>query len=369
MERNERYSRQIKLSGFGETGQEKLFQARVLVVGAGGLGCPVLQYLTAAGVGTLGIIDHDRIEINNLQRQVLYNTSEIGRPKATVAAAKLRLLNPEITIREEVLFLSAKNVVTSVEAYDIIVDCTDNFAVRYLLCDACNLLNKPLVFGAIFRYEGQVAVFNVPDTKGAKTTYRHLFPSPPSPLEAPDCNVTGVLGVLPGIIGTLQATETIKLLTGIGEPLCNKLMTVNLLDNSTLTLDIPTTLPEGTDYPNSLSALETFDYLDHCGLNPDGIKGVGTNEFLKISGKDHVLIIDVRNPDEQPELPVDHIRIPLSELPLQFGKINKKQIIVVCQTGKRSLVAAQFLHDQIAEYQEVYHLEGGVDALKTYHHE
>ena len=369
MEKNERYSRHIKLSGFGEAGQEKLLRAKVLVVGAGGLGCPVIQYLEAAGVGTLGIIDHDTIELNNLQRQILYNTTEIGLPKATVAAVKLRLLNPEIEIREEVLLLTAKNVVTSVEPYDIIVDCTDNFLVRYLLCDACKLLDKPLVFGAIFRYEGQVAIFNVPDSTGAKTTYRHLFPTPPNPLEVPDCNVAGVLGVLPGIIGTLQATETIKLLTGIGEPLCNKLMTVNLLDNSSLILDIPTTSPEGMDYPTSLSALETFDYIGHCGIKLAAIRGIGPDEFMEIYEKDDVLIVDVRNADELPQLPFHHIRIPLSELPKQLRKIHKKQVIVVCQTGKRSLTAAQFLHDHIGPHQEVSHLEGGVEILKTYHHE
>lgn len=369
MEKNERYSRQIKLNGFGEEGQEKLLRAKVLVVGAGGLGCPALQYLAAAGVGTLGIIDHDSIELNNLQRQVLYSTTDIGRPKAEVAAAKLRLLNPEIDIREEVKPLTSKNVVAMIGPYDMILDCTDNFAVRYLLCDACRLLDKPLIFGAIFRFEGQVAIFNVPDTKGVKTTYRHLFPSPPNPLDVPDCNVAGVLGVLPGIIGTIQATETIKLLTGIGEPLCNRLMTVNLLDHSSLILDIPTASPEGMDHPTTLSELEAFDYFDHCGLKQDSVKGIGADEFLKILEKEDILIVDVRNTDERPRLPFDHIRIPLPELTRHLKEINKKQVIVVCQTGKRSRVAVQLLHDHIGPHGEVAHLEGGVEALKIYHHE
>ncbi|MDR0792899.1 MAG: HesA/MoeB/ThiF family protein [Chitinophagaceae bacterium] len=365
MEKNERYSSQIRLNGFGEAAQEKLFHSKVLVVGAGGLGCPALQYLAAAGVGKLGIIDHDIIELHNLQRQVLYATNEIGLFKAQVAAKKLRLLNPEIEIQEQVLFLTAKNVRSVLEDYEIIVDCTDNFAVRYLLCDACRLLDKPLIFGAIFRYEGQLAVFNVADDLGKKTTYRHLFPSPPNPLDAPDCNVAGVLGVLPGVIGTMQATETIKILTGIGEPLRNKLMTIDLLNNSSLILAIPVALPEGVKHPTSLSELETFDYIEHCGLKLSAIESIAPDKFLQLCGDANTLIIDVRNIGELPALPVDHIQIPLPELPHQLKKINKKQIVVVCQTGKRSLAAAHLLRNYFGQERQISHLEGGVETLKT----
>src|SRR5690606_22148555 len=172
------YSRHYRLNGFGEVAQKKLQSASVLVIGAGGLGCPALQYLTAAGVGKIGIVDNDRIELSNLQRQVLFSTKEIGLYKAEVTAAKLRLLNPEIEILEYVLYLSTENAIERIEAYDMVLDCTDNFATRYLLSDVCALLDKPLVFGAIYRYEGQLAVFNVANDEGAKTTYRHLFPSP-----------------------------------------------------------------------------------------------------------------------------------------------------------------------------------------------
>src|SRR5690606_31025475 len=206
MRENERYSRHYQLAGFGKEAQELLVKSSVLIIGAGGLGCPVLQYLVAAGIGKIGIVDHDTIELNNLQRQVLFNTDEVGLSKAKVAAEKLRILNPEVQIQEYITQLSAKNAAGLIEAYDVVVDCTDNFATRYLVSDACMLLDKPLVFGAIFQYEGQVAVFNVAGDNGVKTTYRHLFPVPPSQLDAPDCNTAGVLGGLPGTIGTLQAT-------------------------------------------------------------------------------------------------------------------------------------------------------------------
>lgn len=361
----ERYSRHISLKGFGQAGQEKLLRAKVLVIGAGGLGCPALQYLAAAGTGTLGIVDHDVIELSNLQRQVLYSTGETGLPKAEVAAAKLRSLNPEIEIREEVLLVSAQNVVALIEPYDVILDCSDNFATRYLLCDACSLLDKPLIFGAIYQYEGQLAVFNVPDREGVKTSYRHLFPSPPDPWDAPDCNVAGVLGVLPGIIGILQATEAIKLLTGVGEVLCNKLMTVNLSDNRTLILDVPQTVSEEVSWPTSPAALEVFDYEAHCGLKRFPVRGIGPEEFIEITRGEDVMVIDVRNRDEMPELPVDHTRIPLPDLPDHLDKIHKEKVIVVCQLGKRSRIAGQLLHDKIGQHHRILHLEGGVEALPT----
>lgn len=366
MEMNDRYSRHYRLSGFGEAGQARLQGASVLVVGAGGLGCPALQYLTAAGVGKIGIIDHDKIELSNLQRQVLYTTADIGLSKAEVAAEKLRLLNPEIAISERAVYLSTENAIELVEGYDVVMDCTDNFTVRYLLSDICMLLEIPLVFGAIYKYEGQLAVFNVADQQGVTTSYRHLFPQPPGPMDAPDCDEAGVLGVLPGIVGTMQATETIKLLAGLGEPLCNKLLTINLLDNRSTVLDIPRDLPEGVDFPGSLAEFEDFDYDYHCGVKDLSGQGVGPQEFMASCRGEDVLIVDVRNPGELPELPVEHLRIPLDGLSAKLGLIDRKRVIFVCQSGKRSLAARQWLQERTSGEYEAVHLEGGVIALERY---
>lgn len=369
MERNDRYSRHYRLSGFGEIAQSKLQRSSVLVIGTGGLGCPALQYLVAAGVGRVGIIDHDLIELSNLQRQVLFSTDEIGLPKAEVAAIKLKALNPDVEILHYILTLSTDNALGLIEGYDVVLDCTDNFSTRYLLSDVCMLLDKPLVFGAIYQYEGQLAVFNVADDKGVKTTYRHLFPLPPNPLDAPDCNETGVLGVLPGIIGTMQAAETIKLLTGVGQVLCNKLMTINLLDNRSMVLNIPQSLLQEAMFPNSFSAFEAFDYDDHCGLKETLVHHISPQELMEICRRDDVLIVDVRDRDELPKLSFNHKQIPLNELSDNLEGIDRQHVIVVCQSGKRSLVAGQLLQEKIGSTHKISHLDGGVAALESYNNE
>ncbi|RZJ99252.1 MAG: HesA/MoeB/ThiF family protein, partial [Flavobacterium sp.] len=211
----ERYERQLILKGFGLEAQQKLSKAKVLVVGAGGLGCPALQYLTAAGVGMIGVVDHDTISLNNLHRQILYSNDEIGKLKSEVASTKLRDLNPEIIIHAFPFRLVKNNIIQLLSNYDFILDCTDNFVSRYLINDACILLRKPLVFAAISGYEGQIAIFNVADEAGNSTNYRDLFPIPPNPEEVPNCAESGVLGALSGIIGTMQAAEAIKLITGL----------------------------------------------------------------------------------------------------------------------------------------------------------
>lgn len=228
-----RYDKQIALPEVGEAGQKKLARAKVLVVGTGGLGCPVLQYLAAAGVGTIGIVDGDEVNETNLHRQVLYTNSDVGKPKVQVAAERLKQLNPEVEIQTFSEFLTAGNAMNIVANYDLIVDATDNFVARYRINDVCVKLGKPFVYGAIHRFEGQVSVFNY---KGGPT-YRCLFPDKPAESQIPNCNETGVLGVLPGIIGTHQATEVLKIILGIGEVLSGKLMTLNLLTNSTRTFE------------------------------------------------------------------------------------------------------------------------------------
>jgi len=364
--RNERYARHYVLQGFGEAGQQKLQAASVLVIGAGGLGCPALQYLAAAGVGHIGIMDDDLIDLSNLHRQVVYDTADIGQAKAEVAARKLRLQNPDIEIAYWVKQLKPTNAAELLQSYDVILDCTDNFAARYLLCDACRLLEKPLIFGAIYQYEGQLAVFNVADDQGVKTSYRHLFPGPPSPLEAPDCNVAGVLGVLPGMIGILQATEAIKLLTGIGVVLVNKLMIVNMLDNSTFTFDIPQVAPESSSYPQTLEALKDFDYINYCASADVQIQVIAAAELITQWHATDLLLVDVRELDELPRLPVPHLSIPLETLPAQLEQINSARVIFICQSGKRSLMAAQYFHEQAYSNQQIFHVDGGMMALRNY---
>src|SRR5688572_2544337 len=228
----ERYQRQIILKEFGEPGQQKLLQAKVLVIGAGGLGCPVLQYLAAAGVGTIGIVDDDAVALNNLHRQVLYSVNDIGLLKAERAASVLQRLNPEINIIPFIQRLTVENALEIMQSFDIIVDGTDNFATRYMINDACVLLNKLLVYGAISQFEGQAAIFNYRQKNNdMPVNYRDIFPQPPKDDEILNCAEAGVLGVLPGIIGTMMANETIKLITGIGKPLINRLLTYNALNN------------------------------------------------------------------------------------------------------------------------------------------
>ncbi|RFP66724.1 HesA/MoeB/ThiF family protein [Hymenobacter lapidiphilus] len=227
-----RYRRHLQLAEIGEAGQLKLKAARVLVVGAGGLGCPVLQYLAAAGVGTLGIVDADVVDESNLHRQILFGPADVGRSKAETAAKVLARLNPLVRTEVHALRLDLGNVRALVEAYDVVVDGTDNFATRYLLNDACVLLGRPLVSGAIYKFEGQVSVFNY----AGGPTYRCLFPVPPGADEAPNCSATGVLGVLPGVVGTAQATETLKVLLGLGEVLSGRLWLFDALTFQTRTL-------------------------------------------------------------------------------------------------------------------------------------
>ena len=228
----ERYQRQIILPEFGEEGQQKLLKAKVLVIGAGGLSCPVLQYLTAAGTGTIGIVDDDVVALNNLHRQVLYSVGDIGSSKAERARHILHQLNPEIKILPYNERLTVQNALILFDEFDIIIDGTDNFSTRYMINDACVLMNKPLVYGAISQFEGQVSVFNFRQTENEEAVnYRDIFPDPPKEGEVLNCAEAGVLGALPGIIGTMMANETIKLITGIGEPLANQLLTYNALNN------------------------------------------------------------------------------------------------------------------------------------------
>lgn len=361
-EQNERYSRHFSLSGFGKAGQDKLLKAKVLVIGAGGLGCPVLQYLAAAGVGNIGIADHDHISLSNLQRQTLYTTAEIGKPKAITAAEKLKALNPEIIITAYTEEITSSNAWDLISTYDLVVDATDNFAARYLISDTCYLLQKYLVFGAIFQYEGQVAVFGHND-EGQYISYRDLFPEPPRPDEVQDCNVAGVLGVLPGMIGMMQANEVIKLITGIGDALAGRLLTFNMLTYETVILDLSKRKDSDRLIPTDRKALEQTDYDWLCGLSNPEIEVVTPDRFLSNIKSGNYTAIDVREEGELPVADFPHLRIPLSRLEECLTEIPETEIIFFCQGGTRSLKAAELLIRNRKTLRKPIHLEGGVTAL------
>ena len=261
----QRYSRHLLLPEIGNKGQELLCSAKVLVIGAGGLGCPVLQYLTAAGVGVIGIVDFDRVEESNLQRQVLYWVDDIGKCKAETAVVKLSKQNPLVKFNSYNLYLNNENALDIIKDYDIVVDGTDNFATRYLINDVCVFLNKPFVYGSVDRFAGQVSVFNHTGKDGIKgPTYRCIFPVPPSSESALNCSESGVLGVLPGIIGTLQANEIIKIITGAGEILSGKLLLVDALGINFTTLEVKRTEEGISNVPQKAEAFSQMDYAYLC---------------------------------------------------------------------------------------------------------
>lgn len=359
-----RYQRQTLLKELGEAGQQKLLDAKVLVIGAGGLGCPALQYLAAAGVGTIGIVDFDVVEITNLQRQVLYTVNDIGKSKAVTAAAKLNALNPEIVIDVYNVQISNQNALELINNYDIVIDGSDNYATRYLVNDACVLMNKPLVYGAVLRFEGQVAVFNLTDaTTNIKTNYRDLFPQPPDAASSLSCNEAGVLGVLPGIIGTMQAAEAIKIITGIGKPLYNKIISYNTLENSFYEFTISTNENAGRLIPNDKSSFTNFNYDWFC--NSSCSLEITAEEFdvLRLSKK--ITVIDVREKEELPivaAFPV--VKIPLSAFQKDILNLSTNKIVVLfCQSGKRSLVALNIMHKLFPDLL-IYSLKGGIESLK-----
>ena len=293
-----RYDRHIRLPEIGLAGQQHLSQARVAIVGAGGLGCPVGQYLTAAGVGVLGIIDGDVVEASNLQRQILFSPEHIGQPKATVAAAVLARQNPYCQVRAHPVFLDRSNALSLLGDYDIIVDGSDNFATRYLVNDACVLLKKPLVFGSIYKFDGQVSVFNLADGP----TYRCLYPEP-SELEA--CGEVGVLGVVPGLTGCLMANEVIKLITGIGDVLSGTLLVFNALTLSFNTFSF-TTNPANkiiTTLPESVAGCAT----DIPEITPSALR-------TWLTQADKPMLVDVRQPDEYEQDNLGGVLLPLTDL-------------------------------------------------------
>ncbi len=341
-----RYNRHIILPEIGLEGQQKLKQAKVLVIGAGGLGCPVLQYLTAAGVGTLGIVDEDKVDESNLQRQILYTTNDVGKSKAETAAERLKAQNPFCEFKVHGVRLTAANAVEVISGYDIVVDGSDNFPTRYLVNDACVMLNKPLVFGSVFKFEGQVSVFNY---KGG-ATYRCLYPVPPDADEVPNCSDIGVLGVLPGIAGLLQANEVIKIITGGGEVLSGKLLRFDALSMNFEAFTF------GLN-PDNHKINSFADYDMFCGI---GVKEISADELKeKIRMNEKMQIIDVREPAEYEVKNIGALSIPLRELVENLDKIQRDiPVVVHCQGGSRSKKAVALLIEK--GFDNAVSLKGGI---------
>ncbi|MFN0213044.1 MAG: ThiF family adenylyltransferase [Saprospiraceae bacterium] len=362
---HQRYQKQMLLKELGEEGQRLLSEASVLVIGAGGLGCPALQYLAAAGIGRIGIVDFDLVEISNLHRQILYTAEDLGMLKSEVAAKRVKALNPEARVEIFHEKIDAQNALSIISNFDLVVDGSDNFPTRYLVNDACVLLDKPLVYGAVFRFEGQLSVFNV-SANGIKTNYRDLFPDPPKPSEVADCNDAGVLGVLPGIIGTMQANEAIKIITGAGKPLSNRLFCFNSLDNSVFELDILPLKEANNLIPNSAEAFRKMDYEWFCLVASQEYTDIDCPKFDELRQTINPQIIDVRNLNEYPKVTeFEHLRLPLSELEQKLDKIDpKRPVIVFCQTGVRSITAAHLITERLSA-RSVYNLKGGIIKWKS----
>jgi adenylyltransferase/sulfurtransferase len=353
-----RYGRHLVLPEVGPEGQARLRDAAVLVVGAGGLGSPLALYLAAAGVGRLGLVDFDVVELTNLQRQVLYGTADIGRPKLAAAVDRLRDVNPHVTLEPHELRLSADNALDLVPRYDIVVDGTDNFPTRYLVNDACVLAGRPNVHGSVFRFEGQISLF----WPGHGPCYRCLFPEPPPTGSIPSCADGGVLGVLPGIVGALQATETLKWILGRGETLCGRLLLVNALEMRfrELRLRRDPACPICGENP-SLRTLS--DVATRCATEPRATDSIDARALERLlAGGEAPLLLDVRTLEEWRICRLPDARlIPVQELDRRTAELPAEAAIVVyCHVGLRSAAAQRLLRER--GFARVRNLTGGIDA-------
>ncbi len=341
-----RYSRQIRLPEIGVEGQIKIKGASVLVVGAGALGCPVLQYLTAAGVGTLGILDNDWVDESNLNRQVLYSVRDIGKPKPLVARDKLKLLNPEVLFKIHFIRLEKVNALKIICQYDIIVDCTDNFGTRYLINDACVILNKPIVYGAIHKFSGQVMILNYKDGP----TLRCLHPGPPNPLEVPSCEEYGVIGSVPGLIGSLQATEVLKIIIGHPGVLSGKIFMIDTLNFSTLV----SSFKRDPDFSKitELGEYEDLSLYDNSTINE--ISGDTLQEML--SGKQNIIVVDLRDEEDNEDIGFKTISIPHFDISRKIRLFSDKDTVVFyCRSGSRSSSVINYLQ-KVHNKQNLYSL-------------
>jgi sulfur-carrier protein adenylyltransferase/sulfurtransferase len=361
-----RYSRHLILPEVGMEGQQKLKAARVLCVGTGGLGSPLAFYLAAAGIGTLGLVDFDVVDASNLQRQIIHSTKDIGRKKLDSAAEKLTALNPALKVIKHETMLSSANALDILKDYDVVADGTDNFPTRYLVNDACVILGKPNAYGSIFRFEGQASVFATEEGP----CYRCLYPEPPPPGLVPSCAEGGVLGILPGLVGVIQATEAIKLILGKGEPLIGRLLLVDALNMRFRELK----LRKNPDCPvcgTHPTVTKLIDYDQFCGIVPEtpqaasvknGIPQVSVKEFKKRrdAGED-LFLLDVREPYEYQIAEIGGTLIPQNDVPQRLSEIPRdREVVVQCKSGGRSQRIAEFLKQ--SGYTKVVNLAGGITA-------
>jgi molybdopterin/thiamine biosynthesis adenylyltransferase/rhodanese-related sulfurtransferase len=357
-----RYSRHLIMPEVGMDGQLKLKQAKVLCIGTGGLGAPLGLYLAAAGVGRVGLVDFDVVDFTNLQRQVLFGTTDVGRPKIEAAADHLRNLNPEIQIDTFETRLTSENALDLFKDYDIIVDGTDNFPTRYLVNDACVLIGKPNVYGSIFRFEGQITIFGA----AGGPCYRCLYPEPPPPGLVPSCAEGGVLGVLPGIVGSIQAAETLKLIIGKGDPLIGRLLLFDALGMRFRELRLRKN-PECPVCGNHPTVTKLIDYAEFCGIRgeeapaaPTTVPEITPRELkARLDRGDDIYILDVREPHEYQICNIGGHLIPLGEISRRVHELDSsREIVAHCRSGKRSAEASEFLRK--AGFRKIWNLKGGI---------
>ncbi|MCI0640438.1 MAG: molybdopterin-synthase adenylyltransferase MoeB [Gemmataceae bacterium] len=357
-----RYSRHLIMPEVGMDGQKKLKASSILLIGAGGLGSPLALYLAAAGVGRLGLVDFDVVDFSNLQRQVLHHTEDVGRPKLQSAKERIQSINPEVRVDLYETRLTSANAFDILRPYDIVIDGTDNFPTRYLVNDACVLLKKPNVYGSIFRFDGQASVFHPP----AGPCYRCLYPEPPPPGEVPSCAEGGVLGILPGLVGCIQATEAVKLILGNGAPLIGRLLLYDALRMSFQEFKVRRNprCPMCGDNP---TIKQLIDYEQFCGVRGQETALAATSEEITVEelqqlarSGNNVFILDVRNPEEYQICRIPgSVLLPLPQLPQRFGELDKnKEMVVHCKSGMRSAKAIQFLKQQ--GFTKLKNLKGGI---------
>jgi sulfur-carrier protein adenylyltransferase/sulfurtransferase len=356
-----RYSRHLIMPEVGMEGQQKLKAARVLCIGTGGLGSPLALYLSAAGVGTIGLVDFDVVDFTNLQRQVIHFTSDVGRPKLESAQEKIAAINPFVNVKKFETKLTSQNALEIFADFDIIVDGTDNFPTRFLVNDACVFTGKPNVYGSIFRFEGQASVFAAKDGP----CYRCLYPEPPPPGLVPSCAEGGVLGILPGLVGLIQATEVIKLILGSGQPLIGRLLLVDALGMKFRELKLrknPDCVVCGT-HP---TVTKLIDYEEFCGLRGEekpvntGVPEISVEELKqRLDAKEDLFILDVREPHEYQICNLNGVLIPLNDLPRRVSELDpSKEMVVHCRSGQRSARAVGFLRQ--AGFTKAKNLAGGI---------
>jgi len=356
-----RYSRHLIMPEVGMEGQQKLKAARVLCIGAGGLGSPLALYLGAAGVGTLGIVDFDVVDYTNLQRQIIHSTADVGRKKLESASEKLQALNPFLNIRTFETKLTSENALDLFREFDIIADGTDNFPTRYLVNDACVLTGKPNVYGSIFRFEGQASVFATEEGP----CYRCLYPEPPPPGLVPSCAEGGVLGILPGLVGVIQATEVIKLILGKGEPLVGRLLLVDALGMKFRELKLRRN-PDCPACGTHRTITKLIDYNQFCGIRGEdkpvdaAIPEIQVEELKRrLDAGEDLFVLDVREPHEYQICNIGGYLIPLNDLPKRVNELDSsREIVAHCKMGGRSAKAVQFLRQ--AGFQKVHNLKGGI---------